>query len=64
MTLYTDQLFGVPLEEFSKAYKSPVPPLISQGLAAIDSGFSHIYKEGLYILKYILNDRYLFAEDR
>ncbi|KAI9264372.1 hypothetical protein BDA99DRAFT_509188 [Phascolomyces articulosus] len=40
-----DQVFGVPLEEYAQIHKMVVPPLISQGLSAIESSFSQIYKE-------------------
>ncbi|KAI7859750.1 hypothetical protein BDC45DRAFT_494892 [Circinella umbellata] len=40
-----DQLFGVSLEEYAHIHKVVVPPLISQGLSAIESSFSQIYKE-------------------
>ncbi|KAI9320640.1 hypothetical protein BX666DRAFT_1852099, partial [Dichotomocladium elegans] len=33
-----DQLFGVSLEEYSRVHKVVVPPLITQGLAAIEAG--------------------------
>lgn len=33
-----DQMFGVSLEEYTRFYKVAVPPLISEGLTAIEEG--------------------------
>ena len=35
--IYIDKLFGVSLEEYAQIHKVVVPPLISQGLSAIES---------------------------
>ncbi|KAG2213980.1 hypothetical protein INT47_001250 [Mucor saturninus] len=43
--LKADQLFGVHLEEITRAQPSLVPPLVSQGLSVIESGFSRLYDE-------------------
>ncbi|KAI9032777.1 hypothetical protein CLU79DRAFT_727913 [Phycomyces nitens] len=39
------QVFGIPLEELARARQLIVPPLISQGLVVIESGFTKLYDE-------------------
>ncbi|ORY91188.1 hypothetical protein BCR43DRAFT_498672 [Syncephalastrum racemosum] len=40
-----DQMFGVSLEEYTRFYKVSVPPLISEGLTAIEEAFAQMYIE-------------------